>query len=142
MVVNRPFDGTTDWAWFQERNPIKRVEDTCGVTAYEETTGNILAVMICDTWYTHSVYLHFAVDNSIVAKYGFAEYAFNYVFNSDQHPDTEIAYGFIPTTNKKAFKLTRKLGFEPVSVLSGGDKGVGFNIMAMKKDGCRHIQGA
>jgi len=140
-VVLREFDGFKDWEWFTRHNPIKRVQDTSGITAVDAESGEILAIVVCDTWYSDSVNLHIVVTDNRIVRYGFMEAIFNYVFNNNKHENIKIAYGFIPTNNAKARKLIKNVGFTEVYTLSGGDGGVGFHILTLDKKDCKFLKG-
>ncbi|MBG7616977.1 MAG: hypothetical protein IZT57_01205 [Chloroflexi bacterium] len=138
-VVVRDFVGKDDWSWFIARNPIKRVEDTCGRVVEDDETGEILAILIGDTWYGDSVSLHIVVMDK--RAYEHISEGFEFVFNNPKYPDVKIAYGFIPTNNEKGYKLIKRLGFKDAYTLSGGTDGTGFNITTMTREEYTKLKG-
>lgn len=133
----RFFDGQTDWAWVMDQIPILRVEDTGGMMAYNEETGDLLAACIWDNWTANSVQCHLAVKDLAALKHGFIEEIADFIFN---HQHKKFIYGMIPGDNEKALKINKHIGFtEKMRLEDAWADGVDYVVMELRKENCKYL---
>ena len=134
----REMRGDTDWGWFTERNSIKQTTDTCGMTAYNADTGEIVGITVFDTFAVNSCHCHVAVDGVTMFRHGCVEAVFDMAFN---RMGLKMLIGTIQSSNKKALRFNRHLGFKENSrVKDAITDGVDMITMVMMKDQCRYLK--
>ena len=133
----RFFNGQTDWAWVMKQVAILRVEDTGGMVAVNQETGELLAACIWDNWTKNSVQCHFIVIDKAALKHGFVEEIADYIFN---HQGKKFIYGMVPGDNEKALKINEHLGFTVKMRLEDAwADGVDYVVMELKKENCPYF---
>lgn len=133
----RFFDGSTDWFWVKSQLPLLRVEDTGGLVAFDEDTGELQAACMWDNWTETTVQVHLLIVNNKVLKKGFIEEISDYLFN---HCNRKAIYGFVPGDNIKALRFDIHLGFTVKSVLENGyAEGVDYLLLELKRENCKHL---
>jgi hypothetical protein len=133
----RFFDGQTDWAWVQEQIGILRVEDTGGMVAFNEETGELLAACMWDNWTANSVQCHFMITTPMIFRHGFAEEVFDYIFN---YKGRKFIYGMVPGDNENALKINEHIGFtEKMRLPDAWADGVDYVVVELKKENCLYL---
>ena len=135
--VFRRMEQLSDWGWINDHLPILQVEDTTGIVAVDETTGEPMAACVMDNWTANSVQCHLLVLNTKVLKYKFLDTCFDYIFNINGR---KIMYGLVPGNNTKALKLNEHLGFtEKCRFEDAFEDGVDYVILELKKENCKYL---
>mgnify|MGYP000250560160 CR=1 FL=1 len=133
-VIFRLMNGPTDWPWIIERIPVKRVEDTCGMVAVDEDTGEIKGAVVFDNFTHNSAQVSIATATPMVMRYGFLEEACDMLF---EHFGKDYMYSFVRDDNDKALKLNKHLGFKEKTRMKDAYRpGVDYIIMELHKDNC------
>jgi hypothetical protein len=113
-IAFRSFNGADDWAWVNSHVGIQRVEDTGGIIAVDEDTGNQIGACIFDNWTANSVQTHFVVANPLVFRHGIMDVCYGFVFDTQGR---KYMYGLVPGDNAKAIKLNKHMGWTVKAVL-------------------------
>ena len=129
----KPMNTEAEWEWFVKRTFCIRCEDSCGIVAYS-STGQIKAVVGVDSLTQVACNIHLAVESPMVFKYGLLQEASHLVFDVLKR---ERMFGLVPSTNLKALKLNRHLGFTQVAEIPDAvADGVGYCILSLEKEDC------
>ena len=127
-----------DWAWINAQIAVLRVEDTCGIIAIDDDTGEKLAVCVMDNWTHNSVQCHIAVPKVMVLRHNFLECCCDFIFNE---VGLSKMYGQVPSNRPKAVKFNEHMGFtEKFRLEEAHAKGVDYIIMEMTKENCKYLQ--
>lgn len=122
-----------EWEWFKERTHVIRCEDTGGVVA-RDGRGRILAVCVWDSFSPDSCCVHMAIDNPLVIRHGFLHEVARHLFEVCKRSHI---FGMVPSTNEKALKFDKHIGFQEVTRIPDGvGTGVDYIILRMDKENC------
>ena len=115
--------------------PLAEQEDTTGVVAIDDDTGEVYGGVVCEDWTETMCSCHIALVNGYKAlKMGLHEELANYVFT--QAGRLKVI-GLGPADNAKALKLDRHLGFTELFRIEDGYKhGVDYVVMELKRENC------
>lgn len=134
-VTYRNIIGQGEWAWFREHNPITLTHDTRGVVALME--GKPVAACAISHYHGYSVQVHQILLRPIVIKYGWLEVMSRAMFGNH----VLVIYGYTPSSNVKALKLNKHLGFVEVGrVPDAHGPGDDYHILMMQRKGCRYLE--
>ncbi len=124
-----------EWKWFCERNPLSLVPDMTSILAYDPDTKKNLACCVMDTWTAGSCQVHFAIDNPFVIRHGFFEEVSKFVFDTSGRL---AMYGLVPSDNKKALSVDKKIGFREITRLKDAFKhGVDYVLLELRREDCK-----
>lgn len=127
-------EGTRDWGWINRHIPILRVEDTSGLVAIDDDTGELIAACVMDNWTHNSVQCHLVITGMAAVRHGFITKIADYVFNER---DKKFMYGLVPANKPKAIKINKHLGFTIKTRFEDGfADGVDYLIMELKRENC------
>ena len=134
----REMVGETDWKWFMERNPIPQLDDTCGMTAFDADTGEIVGITMFDTLTANSAHCHVAVDGMTMFRHGCVEEVFDIAFN---RLGLKMLIGKVKSDNQRALRFDLHLGFKEHSRIKDSiADGVDLITLVMMKDQCRYLK--
>jgi|TARA_R110000787_G_scaffold62155_1_gene140750 hypothetical protein len=132
MIMFKPLTTQAEWEWVKARAHPMQVDDSQGIVAYEDTTGEIGGIVIMDSWTPSGCQTHFAIDNPICIRRGlFREVALHiHVAHNRRY-----IFGLIPANNKKAHQFDLKMGFKEVArIPEGFDIGVDYIVVRLAKE--------
>lgn len=130
-VVYRGFNGAVDWTWVNSYVGIQRVEDTGGIMAVDENTGDTVGACIFDNWTANSVQTHFVLANPLVLRHKFLDTCYEFIFNIMER---KYMYGLVPGNNIKAIKLNKHMGWTVKTVLPEAfADGIDYLLMQLTK---------
>ena len=137
MITIAPLTTDAQWKWMKERaSPIK-MEDTLALIAHNEQ-GEIVACCVADSFGRDSCCVHLAIESPLVLKYKFMETLADGLFNNR---GMKRVFGMVPSTNEKALKLNKHLGFTVIATVPNGYcEGVDYIIMEMVRESCRWLK--
>lgn len=122
-----PMVPEVDWPLVNDKIGTRWVEDTKGILAIDDKSGECVAGCILNNWTYSSVCVHQWIDNPLVLRHGFFEEICRYVF---EVAGREVLIGLVPADNEKALKLNKHIGFkETHRVKDGFRRGVDTVIM-------------
>ena len=131
-LVCRGFNGAIDWAWVNSHVGILQSEDTTGIMAVDENTGDTVGACIFDNWTANSVQTHFVLANPLVLKHGFHDTCYEFVFGV---MNRKYMYGLVPGDNEKAIKLNKHMGWTVKTVLPEAyADGVDYLLFELKRE--------
>ena len=104
----RALDRIADWVWVNQQIPILMVEDTSGIMAVDDTTGELVAGCIFDNWTPTSVQAHFMMATPLVLRHRFLAVCYDYVFN---FKGLKAIFGLVPGDNAKALAFNLHMGW-------------------------------
>jgi hypothetical protein len=123
-----------EWSWFYNLNNVTMLPDMTSILAYNVETKEPLACCIMDTWTETSCQVHFAIENPMVLRHGFFEEITKFVYDTS---DRLIMYGLVPSDNKKALSVDKKIGFREITRLKDAFKrGVDYVLLEMRSEDC------
>ena len=137
-VALRAFYPQSDWFYIQRlASPIQTV-DTCGVTAFDNKTGQIYGCIIFDNFAPNSAQCHVGMTHPYhCLKAKLLHKACEFVFIQCNR---SIAYALVPSSNKKSQKFTEHVGFtEKIRLKDGFDLGVDYVVYELKRRDCRFL---
>ena len=136
MIKFRPLSEPNDWDWFKSRTHTICCEDSQGIVAYDEK-GKIHAVCVFDSFTVDACSVHFAIDNPFVIRHGFLrEIAIHAYITCDR----KRMFGLVPSTNTKARKLDKHIGFTEVAVIPDAvEEGVDYIVIRLDRQDCRWL---
>ncbi len=127
-----------DWLWIKARAKPIRCEDTQGIMAYEGESGKVLAGCALDSFTVTSCLSHMAIDNPNVLRHGFLQALAWHIFVTCGRTNV---MGIVPSTNDRALKFNRHIGFREVSRIPDGyDVGIDYVVMQMTRDECKWLE--
>lgn len=133
-MIIRQMVKVSDWDWICSFLNMSWSDNTTGIVAVDETTGDLMAAMVCENWTENSVQCHFIMQDKRAFRGGFHNECCRYVFTIG---DREKMIGIIPSDNEKALKLDKHFGFTEVATIKDAfKKGVDAVIMEMHRDNC------
>lgn len=113
-------------------------EDTCGVTAVNDVTGELAAVAVFDSFTHTSALAHIAITNRAALRAGFLSLACHFIYEQCKRL---VLYSPIAATNTKAVAFCRHVGFSEVIRLKDGyDKDIDYVLLEMRKDACKWLK--
>lgn len=98
----------------------------------------ILGVVGFDAWNGASCEMHVAGEGNWVTRdllYATFDYAFNVA-------KLKVVIGMVPSTNKKAIRFDKHVGFEEVARIKNGTSDGDLVIMQMRRENCRYLERA
>jgi len=132
MIKFKPLTEQKEWDWIVKRAKPTQVQDSQGLVAYKDNSGDILGVVIMDNWTKSSCQVHIAIDNPFCIKAGLlveAAYHIHVVCNR------KYVFGLVPANNKKAYAFNLKIGFKEVARIPDAyAEGVDYIIVRMSKN--------
>jgi hypothetical protein len=136
VIYFKPLSTKVEWDWFKERTHVIRCEDTQGIVAYNDA-GDLMGVLVADSFSPDSCNVHMAIDNPIVIKYGFLNEIGNHLFNVCKRSHI---FGLVPSNNKRAIKFDKHIGFTEVARIPDGvGTGTDYVILRMDRVDCPWI---
>ena len=125
------------WDEVSEALGVPLSQDLKGLSVVDEETGELFAAALFNSWTKTSVCVHQYIKNPFVLKHGFYELIAEYVY---VHNGRAIMYGVVPSTNEKALKVDKNIGFEEVARLKDAvDFGVDMVVLELRKENCRFL---
>lgn len=119
------------WNWFNSKVPILRVEDSCGMCAFNDDNEHIAGVVF-DNWTDTAVMAHFCITTPMVLRSGFFDVCTDYVF---EESGKRIILASVPSIYEGALNFLPKVGFtELVRLQDAFKEGVDCVIMELKKE--------
>lgn len=138
-VLLRPFYGPMDWTWITEKIPLTRVQDTCGIVAYDEHDDSILACVIFDNFTYKTVQAHWIIEKPIALRHGLIERALKFVFETC---NKNRIYGIVAENNAKALRLNARIGFKEVyRIPEGYGPETDYIVMELTDESARLFSG-
>ena len=133
MIQFAPMTTQEQWLWFKERTHVILCEDTQGIVAMDQQ-GDILAILVADSFSPDSCNVHMAVDNPMVIRHGFLNEVARHLFITCGR---NHIFGLVPSNNKKALKFDKHIGFEEVARIPDGvGSGTDYVVLRMDKETC------
>lgn len=126
MVLHDWLNKRVGVPWSADFRALARVVDKkiVGVVGYEGFTGR-------------AVRMHMAGEGKNWINREFLRTAFRYPFVTLGLP---MVFGVIPSGNKAALELDRKLGFTELMYVEGAHPDGGLHFMQMKREDCRFLE--
>jgi len=96
----------------------------------------ILGVVGFDAWNGASCEMHVAGEGNWVTRdllYATFDYAFNVA-------KLKVVIGMVPSTNKKAIRFDKHVGFEEVARIKNGTPDGDLVIMQLRRENCRYLE--
>jgi RimJ/RimL family protein N-acetyltransferase len=120
------------WDWFNVQVPVLTVEDSCGMVAVDEDTGEYVGGVVFDNWTDTSVMAHFCITSAAVLRSGFYDLATDYVF---EERGRRMIFASVPSQYEKALKFLPKVGFiEQFRLKDAFKEGIDCVILELKKE--------
>lgn len=98
--------------------------------------GKILGVVGLDGWNGASAQMHVAGEGSWVSR-ELIRATFDYVFNV---AGLSLVLGLLPSSNDKALRFNRHVGFSEVARVKGGHPDGDLVIMELRRENCRFLR--
>ena len=132
MIKFKPLTEQKEWDWISKRAKQAQVEDSQGLVAYKDDSGEILGIVVMDSWTKSGCQAHIAIDNPMCIRAGLLSEAF---FHIHVTCDRKYAFGAIPANNKKAYNFDLKIGFKEVARIPDGHaEGVDYIIIRTSRE--------
>lgn len=100
--------------------------------------GKILGVVGFDSWNGASCQMHIAGEGNWLTR-DLIHAAFDYAFNV---ADLNVVLGFVPSTNTKALRFDKHVGFVEVSRIKDGTPEGDLIILELRRENCRYLREA
>ena len=100
--------------------------------------GKILGVVGFDSWNGASCQMHIAGEGNWLTR-DLIYAAFDYAFNV---ADLNVVLGFVPSTNAKALRFDKHVGFVEVSRIKDGTPEGDLIILELRRENCRYLREA
>jgi L-amino acid N-acyltransferase YncA len=130
------FDADRIGPWVCERTGGRYEPSTSAAVAMEED-GAITAGVLYDMFNGRSICMHVAVEKPVTR--GFTRTAFDYPFNQLK---VNKVIGLVDSTNAKALRFDKHLGFVEEARIEGAGKSGDLIILTMTRQQCRWIKEA
>lgn len=130
------FDADRIGPWVCERTGGRYEPSTSAAVAMEED-GVITAGVLYDMFNGSSICMHVAIEKPVTR--GFTRIAFDYPFNQLK---VRKVMGLVDSTNSKALRFDRHLGFVEEARIEGAGKTGDLVILTMTRPQCRWIKEA
>lgn len=98
--------------------------------------GKILGVVGFDSWNGASCQMHVAGEGNWVTR-ELIRATFDYVFNV---AGLNVVLGLVPSTNAKALRFDRHVGFAEVARIKGGVPDGDLVILELRRENCRYLR--
>lgn len=98
--------------------------------------GKILGVVGFDSWNGASCQMHIAGEGNWLTR-ELLHATFDYVFNV---ADLNVVLGFVPSTNTKALRFDKHVGFVEVSRIKDGTPEGDMVILELRRENCRYLR--
>ena len=120
--------------WMERKCVLERHADEKGIAA-ESDEGRLLGVFVLNKWTEGSVHVHVGIDSPMCFRgYTFITELFNYIYNT---AGRLTAIAMVRSTNTKALKLDKHVGFTEVGRIKDGVRlGEDIVILEMHRDNC------
>ena len=129
----KPLTSMEEWTWMKERTHTIRCEDTQGIVALDRV-GAIAAICVADSFSPDSCCVHLCIDNPLVIRSGFLHEVARHLFITCGRSHI---FGNVPSTNQKALRFDKHIGFEEVCRIPDGvGTGVDYIVLRMDKATC------
>lgn len=124
--------------WILGKVNCHKVEGAKGISSITDD-GRLLCCCLMDSWTEGSCQVHIAIDSPIgLRNHAFVYEVFNYIFNT---LGRKVAIGFVDSTNIKALKFDKKLGFKELARIKDGARyGVDTVILELRREDCKWIE--
>jgi len=100
--------------------------------------GKILGVVGFDAWNGASCEMHVAGEGNWVTR-DLLYATFDYVFNA---ANLNVVIGMVPSSNKKAIRFDKHVGFTEVGRIKNGASDGDLIIMQLRRENCRYLERA
>ena len=128
-------NGPRDWDWVKKYVPLLRVEDTCGMIAVNEETGERVGAVVLDNFLNNSCQATIILRSPMVLRHGFLETCFDAIYNGF---GKDYIYCLVAATNTKSLRLCERLGgIEQMRIKDGFKQGVDFIVLEIHKSRCK-----
>jgi RimJ/RimL family protein N-acetyltransferase len=121
--------------WLFERTgymPTPWAKAIANVTA----EGKILGVVAFDAWNGASCEMHVAGQGNWLTR-GLLRACFEYVF---KQAELKVVIGMVPSTNAKALRFDRHIGFSEVARIKDGVPDGDLVVMQLRREDCRYLE--
>ena len=98
--------------------------------------GKILGVVGFDSWNGASCQMHVAGEGNWVTR-ELIRATFDYVFNVAR---LNVVLGLVPSSNAKALRFDRHVGFTEVARIKGGTPDGDLVILELRRENCRYLR--
>ena len=98
------------WPWVRDHMNRPWTEDTRGL-AMLDSSGNVAACALADTWTKASCHTHIIVVNPLALRHGFMDACYDYVFNFSK---LSFTTGVVASTNLGILNFLRRHGWVEV----------------------------
>lgn len=98
--------------------------------------GKILGVVAFDAWNGASCEMHVAGEGNWVTR-NLIRACFEYVF---KQAGLKVVIGMVPSTNAKALKFDRRIGFSEVARIKDGVPDGDLVVMQLRREDCRYLE--
>ena len=123
------------WPDIEAIMPMVYQDDTTGVVALDDTTGEFLGAVVCEDWTESMCSCHILLKDPFRAlRAGLHNALADYVF---VQAGRIKVMGLVPANNLRAQRLNRHFGFTELFRIEDGYKvGEDYVVMEMKKENC------
>jgi RimJ/RimL family protein N-acetyltransferase len=123
------------WPEIEEIMPMVYQDDTTGVVALDDDTGEFLGAVVCEDWTESMCSCHILLKNAFKAlRAGIHNALADYVF---VQAGRIKVMGLVPANNLRAQRLNRHFGFTELFRIEDGYRvGEDYIVMEMKKENC------
>ena len=127
----RPFV-QADLMTVRQHMPFSVAEGTRGFVAYDPDTAKTLGIFIAQEWTATAVQVHQVILNPLVLRHGFYQEVSEFIF---QKAGRQMMLATVPSDNRKALSINRKLGFREVARIKDAfDFGRDMVIMQLRRE--------
>lgn len=136
MIYFKPLTTQEEWDWTYNLCHQIRCEDSQGIVGYNEK-GDIRCAAVFDSFTVDACSVHFAIAAPIVIKYGFLNEIARHLFITCGR---KKIFGLVPSTNEKALRLDKHIGFTEVARIPDAIMdGVDYIVIRLDKKDCKWI---
>ena len=136
MITFKPLSNQKEWDWLYSLCHMIRCEDSQGIVGYDDK-GNIKCGAVFDSFTVDACSVHFAIANPFVIRHGFLHEIARHLFITCGR---ERIFGLVPSTNERALRLDKHIGFTEVTRIPDAiADGVDYIVIRLDKKDCRWI---
>ncbi len=122
------------WDVLTEVLPLNLGEDTRGIVAVDDVTGEVYGGVVFQDWTVTVVCAHIVIMSPRAFRMNIIPAAADYVFNQAGRLKM---IGMVPAKNEKALKLNKHIGFTEIyRIEEGYDHGEDYVVMELIKENC------